>query len=172
MNKKALLFGLIYSACVIAFKLSILLGGYSLSHFGWYYSHALSVFLITPFYFVLLYNVRQKDFNGAMSGRDGLRIALSMFAVAAIITSIYNYIEFEYSGKQLAVDYYHGQQFLDYLKTLPKIKPETYSKIIEEQVSNAVTSSFKATTGKLFGLMFIGISGAVIAAAFMRKKSA
>lgn len=172
MNKKALLYGLVYSACVIAFKLFILLGGYSLTHFGFYYSHVLSVFLITPFYFVLLWQVRKKDFNGSMRGREGLQVALSMFAVAAVITSIYNYVEFEYAGKQMAVDYYHSQQFLDYLKTLPKIKPEQYPTIIQEQVSNAVTSSFKATTGKLFGLVFIGVSSAVIAAAFMRKKEA
>jgi hypothetical protein len=52
------------------------------------------------------------------------------------------------------------------------VKPETYQKIIEEQVKASEVSAFKATTGKLFSLMIIGVSGAVIVASIMKKRPA
>lgn len=170
MNKKGLYYGIAYSIFVIAFKLFILLGGYSLSHFGWYYSNVTGVFLIIPFYYLAIKSVRDKDQNGFIGGREAMRIALTVFATGAVLVSVYNYFEFQYSGKAMAIEYYNSQQFLDFLKSQSKIKPENYSKIIEEQVKNSELSAFKATTGKLFSFMLIGISGAVIVSMSMRRK--
>lgn len=172
MSKRALLLGLLYSILVIVIKLIVLLGGYSLSHFGYYYSNLLCVLLIIPFYFIAIKAVRDNECNGVIRGREAVRVALTVFAVGALLTSIYNYVEFEHSGKKLAIEYYHSPDFEAYLKTQSRVKVEDYPKIIEEQIQRAEVSSFKATTGKLFSLMLIGISGAVIAAAILKKQAA
>ena len=172
MNKKALYYALIYCALVIAFKLFILFGGYSLTRYGFFYSHITTVFFILPFYVLAVRSVRDKDYNGTIGGREAMRITLTLFAVSAIVLSIYNYFEFEYSGRALAVEYYNGEQFLDFLKKHPQIKADQYDKIIHEQVSNAESSSFKATTGKLFSMMLIGLSGAFITSAIMKRRTA
>lgn len=170
MNKHALIFGTAYALLVVAIKLAVLLGGYSLTRFGFYYAHITSVFLIIPFYIFAV--LRQRRLNGGtIGGREGLRVALSVFAVGALLTSVYNYVEFEQSGKQLAIDYYNSQQFLDFLKSQSKIKAADYSKIIAEQIQNADVSAFKATTGRLFSLMLIGLSGAFIVAATLKRKA-
>jgi hypothetical protein len=169
MNKKALIYGVIYALVVIAFKLYILFGGYSLTRYGFYFSSITSVFLILPFYILLIKSVRDTDYGGLIGGREAMRIALTVFAVSAVIICIYNYAEFEYSGKQLAIAYYNSEDFLKFLKTQPKVKPEDYSKIISEQIVNSENSAFKATTGKLVSMMLIGISGAVIIASIMKR---
>jgi len=172
MNRKGLYFGFAYSIVVIAFKLFILLGGYSLTHFGWYYSNITGVFLIIPFYVMVLRSVRDNDNGGIIAGREAFRIALTVFIVAAILVSIYNYFEFEYAGKVMAIDYYNSSQFMDYLKKLPQVKPEDYSKIIQEQIKNSEVSAFKATTGKLFSFALLGISSALITSLIMKKSRA
>ena len=169
MNKKALYFGIAYCVLVIAFKLSILLGGYSLTTFGYFYSGITSVLLIVPFYYLALKNVRDKDYAGIISGKEAVRICLTIFAIGAVIISIYNYFEFEFSGKALAIDYYNSEQFITFLKSQAKIKAEDYPKIIAEQIKVSEVSAFKATTGKLFSFMFIGLISAFITSAIMKK---
>jgi uncharacterized membrane protein YhaH (DUF805 family) len=169
VNKKALYFGLGYSIAAIAFKLFILLAGYSLSTFGFFYSSITSVLLIIPFYVMAVKSVRDADYVGIIGGREAARICLTIFAIGAVLISIYNYFEFEYSGKALAIDYYNSEQFMTFLKAQPKIKPEDYQKIIAEQIHTSEVSAFKATTGKLFSYMFIGLSGAFITSAIMKR---
>lgn len=169
MNKKALYFGIAYSLIVIAFKLIILLGGYSLTTFGYFYSGITSVLLIVPFYYLALKSVRDKDYSGIISGKEAVRICLTIFAIGAVIISIYNYFEFEFSGKAMAIDYYNSEQFMTFLKSQSKIKAEDYQKIIAEQIQVSEVSAFKATTGKLFSFMFIGLISAFITSAIMKK---
>ena len=169
MNRKALYFGIGYSLTAIIFKLIILLGGYSLSTFGFFYSSLTSVLLIIPFYVLAIRSVRDKDYEGVIAGREAVRISLTIFAIGAVLVSIYNYFEFEYSGKAMAIDYYNSEQFMTFLKSQAKIKPEDYQKIIAEQIHTSEVSAFKATTGKLFSFMFIGLSSAFITSAIMKR---
>jgi len=169
MNKKALYYGLAYSIVVIAFKLFIVAGGYSLSTFGYFYSGITSVLLLIPFYYFAVKSVRNNDRGGIIGGREVLRICFTIFAVGAVLVSIYNYFEFENSGKALAIDYYNSEQFMTFLKAQPKIKAENYQKIIAEQIQASEVSAFKATTGKLFSFMLIGGITAFITAAIMRR---
>lgn len=169
MNKKALLYGLIYSITFISIKLTVLLGGYSLNNFGYYFSNISCVLLIIPFYFIALKHIRDKDYKGVISGKESIRLLLSIFGVSAIITGIYNFIEFEYFGKNLAINYYNSEKFLIYLKNQSKIKVEDYVKIIAEQINNA--SSFKSTTSKLFSAILISTSSAFIVASIMKRNS-
>lgn len=169
MNRSGLIFGIAYSVTVIAFKLIVLLGGYSLTKFGWYYSNITGVLLIIPFYVLVVKKVRDRENGGIIAGRDAMRITLTVFTVGAILVSIYNYAEYQMTGKEMAIVYYHSEQFLDYLKHVPKIKPEDYSKIIDEQVKNSEVSAFKATTGKLFSFMLLGASSAFIVSALMKR---
>ncbi len=171
MNKRALIFGLAYCVVVIAFKLIILLGGYSLSTFGYFYSGITSTLLITPFYILAVKMVRDKDYGGIIGGKEAVRICLTIFAIGAVIISVYNYFEFEYSGKAMAIDYYNSEQFMTFLKSQVKIKAEDYQKIIAEQIQASEVSAFKATTGKLFSYMFIGLSAAFGVSVFMKRNT-
>jgi len=169
LNKKALIYGLAYSIVVIAFKLVILLGDYYSTKFGFYFAHITTVFLIIPFYIIGIKNIRDRDNFGIIAGKEAMRIALTIFAVSAIIISVYHYIEFEWKGKQLAIEYYRSEQFMAFLKSNVKIKAEDYQKIIAEQIQLSETSAFKATTGKLFSFMLIGLTSAFICAIFLKR---
>ena len=169
MNKKALIYGLAYSMFVIAFKLVVLLGGYYFTKFGFYFAHITTVFLIIPFYIIGIKNIRDRDNYGIIAGKEAMRIALTIFAISAVILSIYNYVEFEWKGKILAIEYYKSEQFMTFLKSNPKIKAENYQKIIAEQIQLSETSAFKATTGKLFSFMLIGLTSAFICAIFLKR---
>jgi len=172
MNKRALLLGLIYAILVILFKFYILASGNSLSKFGYFYSNISSVFFIIPFYYILLKQYRDKEGQGVLAGREAVRLCLTLFAVSAIIISVYHYIEFSIYGQQLADTYYHSDNFLSFLKTQKNVKPEQYSQIIEEQIKSVGNSAFKATTGKLVSFLFIGISSAFIVSVSMKRSGA
>lgn len=175
MNKRALIFGLLYSLTVIIFKLIILLGGFTLTKFGFYYSNIVSVFLILPFFYLAIKQVRDIDYKGVIGGREASRIAITVLAVAIIILGMYHFIEFNWKFKEIAVQYYNSQDYLEVLKRMQaqlpdKIKTEDFPKIIEEQIQGL--SAFKASTGKLLPLLIIGLSGAFITSALMKKQQA
>ena len=172
MNKRAFYLSLVYSFLVIAFKLFILLGGYTLSKFGFYYSNFVSVLFIIPFLFLVIYLEREKVRNGIIAGRDAVKIALTVMALSAIFMSIYNYIEFNWKYKDIATYYYNSGEYLNILKQQQRLHPDKiketmFPKIIEEQI--AQLSAFKATTGKLIPLMMIGFAGSFIAAILLKK---
>ena len=172
MNRRALIHGLVYAVVVILFKLYILLGGYSFSSFGFYFANITAAALIIPFYYSAVRNVRDKENGGVIAGREAMRIALTVFAVGALLISVYHYAEFELKGKELAVEYYRSEQFLQFLKKQQRIKPEQYQSIINEQIVSADSAAFKATTGKLFSFLIIGGSAAFITAALMKRRTA
>lgn len=172
MNKRALIVGLIYCLVVIVFKLIILLGGFTLTRFGFYYSNIVGVFMIIPFFVIAIQQVRDKDFGGIISGKDAFRMALTVLAVAAVVLSLYNYIEFNWKFREIAVQYYNSDAYLQILKDWQvkqpdKIKIDNFGKIIDEQIG--ALSASKAMTGKLFPLILIGLSGAFITAMIMKR---
>lgn len=88
---------------------------------------------------------------------------------------MYHFIEFNWKFKEIAVQYYNSQDYLEVLKRMQaqlpdKIKTEDFPKIIEEQIQSL--SAFKASTGKLLPLLIIGLSGAFITSALMKKQQA
>lgn len=172
MNKRALVVGLLYCVAVIVFKLIILLGGFTLTRFGFYYSNIVGVFMIIPFFALAIYLVREKDYGGIISGRDAVRMAFTVLAVAAVVLSIYNYIEFNWKYRDMAVEYYNSPEYLQILKDWSakqpdKVKIDDYPKIVGEQIANL--SAGKATTGKLFPLILIGLGSAFACAMVMKK---
>lgn len=169
MNKRSLRLGLLYALLVILFKLYLVLSGEALSRFGFLYSGISAVFLILPFYVLLLKQIRDKDLGGMISGREAFRHCLGLFVVAVVCISVYHYIEFSLYGQSLAEQYYNSEQFLEYLKSRKSIKPEDYQQIIRDQIENAGSSAFKATTAKLFSYLLIGISGAFVVSVFMKR---
>jgi hypothetical protein len=169
MKKQALWYALAYAALVIAFKLFIVLKGYSLSRFGFYYSSFVATLLIIPFYILAIKHVRDKQNGGVIGGREAMRVALTVFAVSAVIIGVYNYFEYEYSGRQLAIEYYHSDQFLEFLKK-QKLAPEKYPSVIEEQVTAAQGAAFRSVTGKLFSALIIGLSSAFIVVSVMKRR--
>lgn len=172
MNKRALLVGIIYCVTFIIFKLIVLLGGFTLTKFGFYYSGIVAIFAIIPFFILAVYLAREKDFGGVIGGRDAVRMSLTVLAVAVVITSVYNYIEFDWKYKDIAIEYYNSAEYTEVLKKMQtkmpdKIKTEDFPKIIKEQIG--ALSAGKATTGKLFPLVLIGLSGAFITAMIMKR---
>jgi len=174
MNKKALFFGLLYSFLFIVYKLIILIGGYSLTKFGFYYSTIIGVMAILPFFFLAVYFVREKDYEGIIGGKESVRISLTVLAIALVTTSIYNYIEFNWQFKEIAVSYYQSNEYLEILKEQQarypdKVKVEDFPKIIEDQISEL--SAFKSLTGKLIPMMFFGLTGAFMSAVLLKRKT-
>jgi hypothetical protein len=172
MNKKAIYISLIYTILVIIFKLVILLGGFALSKFGFYYSTIIAVVCIIPFMFLAVYMVREKDYNGLIGGKEAVRIALTVLAVSTIFISVYNYIEFNWKFKDIAVVYYNGAEYLEILtkqqlKNPDKLKVSDFPKIIDDQI--AQLSAFKATTGKLIPMLLFGLGGAFLTAISLKR---
>jgi len=156
MSKRVLLIALIYSVLVIIYKLYIVLGGYQLTRFGFYYSHIVSVFAIIPFIVKAIKQVRDKDMGGFISGRVALAVGMNVAFIALVILSAYQYIEFEWKLKDLSVQYYNSSEYLDFLKSNKQVKPENYSKIIEDNI--AALSAFKSITANLLTFLFITAS--------------
>jgi hypothetical protein len=172
MNKRALYLGLTYSILVIIYKLIILLGGYQLTKFGFYYSHFVSVAFIIPFMIIAIKLVRDKDNGGIISGRDAVKIGLGVFGIAVIILSVYTYIEFEWKMHEISVQYYNSADYLAFLEKQAKANPTKLNStmfpgIIKENVE--ALSAMKAVTAKLFSFFLISFSFAFIIAVFMKK---
>jgi len=174
MNKRGSVSGLLYSLVVIIFKLVILLGGFTLTKFGFYYANVVAVFFVIPFLFLAIYQVREKDFNGIIGGREAFRVALTVLAVGAIILSAYNYLEFNWKYKDIAVQYYNSSDYINVLteqqiKNPDKIKTENFPAIINEQITSL--SATRSTTAKLFPYLLIGLTGSFFASVLMKKSS-
>lgn len=167
MSRRVIFIAVLYSILVIIFKLIIILGGYQLTRFGFYYSHILTVFCIIPFMMLAIQQVRDKELGGKISGKNAFAAGLSVAAIAVIILSVYAYIEFEWKFKDLSVEYYHSNDFLEVLKRNKNVKEVDYPKIINDQITGL--SAMKAVTAKLFSFMFISASSAFICAVFMKK---
>lgn len=174
MNRRAAYNGLIYCAIAIAFKLYILLGGYTFTKFGYNYSIIISIFLIIPFFFTAIWQVREKEMGGLIGGREAIRIALTVLAVAVVVMSIYNYIEFAWKVQDLSVAYYNSPTYLERLKEIQaqhpdKVKTADFPRIIQEQLASL--SPFKATTGKLIPMLIVGLGAAFIAAVSLKRSA-
>lgn len=167
MNKRTILIGVVYSVFVIIYKLIIILGGYQFTKFGYYYSHILSVFLILPFVVYAIKQARDKDQGGRITGKDAFKAGAGVAAIAIIILSIYNYIEFEWKLRDLSLEYYNSPAYLEFLKGVPKVKPEDYPKVIAEVTSQL--SGFKAVTAKLFSFLILSLGLSFISSVFLKK---
>jgi hypothetical protein len=174
MNKRAFYYGIAFAVFIIIYKLAILLGGYTFSKFGFYYSNVVGNILIIPFFFACIWHVRNKDYDGFIGGREAIRLAFTVLAVSLIIISIYNYFELgSQAFHDLAVKYYNSEEYLNILRSQrasfpDKLKEENFPKIIDEQI-NAL-SPFRASTFKLIPMLFFGLGGAFMAAVTLRRK--
>lgn len=172
MNKRVIGLGLGYSGAVIIYKLIIVLGGYQLTNFGFYYSHFISVLAIIPFMILAIKQTRDIDNGGVIAGREALKTALGIFGIAVIILSLYHYIEFEWKLKEISVQYYNGPDYRAFLERQAKNNPDKinsgmFQKIIDENI--AALSPIKAVTAKLFSFFLISFSFAFIISVFMKK---
>jgi hypothetical protein len=173
MNKRALIFGLIYSIVVVIYKLIIIFSGQQLTTFGFYYSHIISVFAIIPFMIIAVKQVRDIDYGGVISGKEALKLGLTVFGVAVVILSLYTYIEFEWKLKEISVDYYNGPEYHEFLERQSaanpaKLNQSMYKGIIDENI--AALSPMKAVTAKLFSFFLLSFSFSFIIAVFMKRR--
>lgn len=166
-KNRAVLLGVIYSVLVIIYKLIIILGGYALTKFGFFFSNIIAVAAIIPFIFMAVKLTRDEK-GGFIGGKHGMRIGLTLTIVAALILSAYNYIEFEWKWKDLSVEYYNSAAYKEFLGRNTQIKSEEYPQIIKSAI--AELSPFKAITAKLFVLFFFGVSTSFMSAVLLRKR--
>ncbi|HOZ87063.1 MAG TPA: DUF4199 domain-containing protein [Bacteroidia bacterium] len=174
MNKTALFTGLLYSFTAIVFKLVILLGGFTLTKFGFYYSNIISVFLMIPFLFLAIYLVRKKEPAGNIRGREAMRVAMTVVAVGAVMLSVYNYAAFNWKYKDIATEYYNSAEYTRILnetliKNPGKMKAADIPVIVQEQIASL--SAGRDTTAKLFPLLIIGLTGSFFASLLMKKNT-
>ena len=163
MNKRSLYLGLTYSILVIIYKLIILLGGYQLTRFGYFYSHPLSCLFVLPFMIIAIKLVRDKDNSGVIGGRDAVKVALGVFGISIIVLSVYSYIEYEWKMREISM----SNEYLEFLTRVYKIKPELYPTVIKE---NSEMSAMKPVTAKLFSFFIISCFCAFITALFMKRR--
>ncbi len=173
MNKRAVILGIIYSVCVIIYKLVIVLSGQQLTTFGFYYSHIISVFMIIPFMIMAIKYVRDMERGGIIGGRDALKVGLTVFGISVVILSCYNAIEFVWKLEDLSKEYYNGPEYNAFLERQAKLNPDKlnpgmFQGIIDDNI--AALSPLKAVTAKLFSFFLISFSSAFIIAVFMKKK--
>lgn len=165
-KNRALQFAIAYALLVIVYKVAIILSGHALDKFNFYFSGIISVFAIVPFIFLTVKYTRQ-DQGGFIGGKEALKTGLFMAVIAALILSVYNYIEFEWIWRDLSVEYYHSHEFKLFLEKNKQIKPEEYPQKIEAAIHEL--SAFKAMTGKLAVLLFISLGTAFMCAVLMKK---
>jgi len=173
MNRRAFILGIIYSVCVIIYKLVIILSGQQLTTFGFYYSHIISVFMIIPFMIMAVKYVRDVERGGMIGGRDALKVGLTIFGISVIILSCYNAIEFVWKLEDISKEYYNGADYRAFLERQVKMNPDKlnsgmFQGIIDDNI--AALSPVKAVTAKLFSFFLISFSSAFIIAVFMKKK--
>jgi DNA-directed RNA polymerase subunit F len=81
--------------------------------------------------------------------------------------SLYHAVEFRWKIQDLAETYYRSSDYLNFLKQQSRIKPEDYSKIIDEQIQSL--SVMKAVTSKIMAYLILGISSSFIFALLGRR---
>ncbi|MCX8081497.1 MAG: DUF4199 domain-containing protein [Bacteroidia bacterium] len=165
--KISFFFALLYSLICILFKVYVIQSGLILTNFGFYYSHAITVLFLIPYFFLSLWYYRKKIITGTYSGRQGFKFLMEILVFSILCMSVYHYAEFEWKLKELACQYYRSELYLNFLKKQSRLKPEDYPKIIEEQIRSA--SAFKAVTSKILSYLIIGGSGAFFCALIQRK---
>jgi hypothetical protein len=174
MNKRALIFGVIYSVIVVIYKLAIIFTGQQLTTFGFYYSHIISVFAIIPFMIIAVKQVRDIDYGGLISGKEALKVGLTVFAIAVVILSMYTYIEFEWKLRDISVQYYNGPEYHQFLEKQSasnptKVNKSMYQDIIDSNIADL--SPMKAVTAKLFSFFILCFSFSFIVAVFMKRST-
>lgn len=165
-KNRAFQFAIAYALLVIIYKVAIILSGTALSKFNFYFSNILSVFAVIPF-ILLTVKYARDDNGGYIGGKVALKTGFMMSVIAALILSVYNYIEFEWVWRDLSAEYYHSNEYKLFLEKNKQLKPEAYPAIIDAAINEL--SAFKAITGKLATLLFISLGASFMSAVFFKK---
>jgi hypothetical protein len=171
IKTKPVAFALIYSILVIAFKLFVFYSGLQMTKLGMY-SHILSLLIILPFVFVLIFLLR-KEKGGDLSGKDAVKYALIFVSVSAIILSVFNYVFFENELKAYIANYIQTQGPKSILeeaaKKGQKISQEEIDKMIKGGIEDL--SAFKDTTSKLFSVFIFGVFSSFVSSIFLKRNT-
>ena len=165
-KNRALQFGIAYALLVIIYKVAIVISGTALSKFNFYFANILCVLAVIPFIYLTVKYTR-RDNGGYIGGKEALKTGFLMAVIAAVILSVYNYFEFEWVWRDLSAEYYHSNDFKLFLEKNKQIKPEEYPAKIEAAIHEL--SAFRAMTGKLATLMFIGLGTSFMCSVLMKR---
>lgn len=171
IKKKPAQFAFIYSILVIAFKLFVFYSGLQMTKLGMY-SHILSLLIMLPFVFVLIFLLR-KEIGGEISGKLALKEALVFVSLAAIILSVFNFVFFENELNDYIVNYIQTEGPKSIQEQAKKIgKPVTTAEI-DKMINGEITnlSAFKDTTSKLFSIIAFGIFSSFVTSIFLKKST-
>jgi hypothetical protein len=171
MNRRAFFAALWYSGIVVAIKLFIVLRGLYTTRFVFNYTHILTVFLILPFFIYAIQKVRDKEYGGFITGRECMRLCLTILALSAIVLTVYHYGEVRLFGAQMAESYYRSAEYLEFLKKQPNVNPDQYDSIIIAQIQAAGENAFRIATARLFPFVLFGLSGAFVISMAMKRRA-
>jgi hypothetical protein len=171
IKTKPVVFALIYSLLVIAFKLYVFHAGLQMTKLGMY-SHILSLLVILPFVFVLIFLLR-KELGGEIPGKVAVKHSLLFVSVAAVILSVFNYIFFQQELGAYIANYIQTQGPKSILeeaaKKGQKVSPAEVDKMIKGGIEDL--SAFKDTTSKLFSLFIFGVFSAFVSSIFLKRNA-
>jgi hypothetical protein len=171
LKQKPFLFALVYSVSVIAFKLFIFNGGMQMTKLGMY-SHILSLLLITPIVFLLVFLAR-KERNGEIGGKAALQQGLIFVLVSAIILSVFNYIFFQQALGSYIATYIQTEGPKSILAEAAKKGKTVTQAEVDKMVKGGIEdlSAFKDTTSKLFSMLMFGIFSSFVASLFLKRNA-
>ena len=171
LRQKPVLFALLYCILVISFKLFVFYSNLQMTKLGMY-SHILSLLLMTPVIFLLVF-LKRREVAGTMSGKMALREGLIFMAVSAVILSVFNYIFFERELGNYIITYIQTkgpESILEQSKKTGKaITPAEVRKVINDEIANL--SGFRDTTSKLFSIIVFGIFSSFVASIFLKQNT-
>jgi hypothetical protein len=156
---------------VIAFKLFIFNSGMQMTKLGMY-SHILSLLLMTPFIFLLVF-LERRNRGGQIEGKAALQQGLIFASVAIVILSVFNFIFFQQELGACIADYIRANAPKSLMAEAAKKGKTLTPAEIDSMVKGGIEdlSAFKDTTSKLFSMLIMGIFSSFVASIFLKTGS-
>jgi hypothetical protein len=170
MNKRLILFSLLYVAFTIA--------AICISFYGGYIKQLNLVFFLTllsflPFVFIYLVQHRNKDCGGFISGRNAMKEALKMVLLSTALLTLFQVVFFEMDFKEFKVNHIKtiGPDIIkqEISKGQLKAKVEDIPRILENDIKQVTL--FAEVTATLFKTIFYGLFSSFISAMILKRKS-
>ena len=170
MNKRLILFSLLYVAFTIVAICISFYGGY-IKQLNLIYFLTLLFFL--PFVFIYLLQIRNKENGGVISGRVAMEQALKMVMLSTLLLTIFQVVFFELDFKEYKINHIKsiGPEIIkqEITKGQLKAKIEDIPKILENDIKQVTI--FAEVTATLFKNIFYGLFCSFISAMIIKRKS-
>ena len=171
LKQKSFLIAVLYSLLIIAFKLYVFYAGMQMSKLG-IYSHILSLLLMTPFIFVIVF-LERKAKGGQIDGKMAMQQGLIFVSVSAIILSVFNYIFFQQELSAYIANYIQVEGPKNILEEAVKKGKTVTTAEVDKMIKDGIAdlSAFRDTTSKLFSIFIFGLFSSFIVSVFLKRNA-